>query len=44
MLDSGNNIIVRDGSYIESRLMIPGEWVDRVNGVNDVPHSNVSSV
>ena len=44
MLDPNNNVVVRDGSYIESRLMIPGEWIDKVIGVRDVPHGNVSSV
>ena len=44
MLDPNNNVVVRDGSYIESRLMIPGEWVDNVIGVRDVPHGNVTAV
>ena len=44
MLDPNNNVVVRDGSYIESRLMIPGEWIDKIIGVRDVPHGNVSSV
>lgn len=44
MLDPGNNVVVRDGSFIESRLMIPGEWIDKVIGVNDVPHGNVTAV
>jgi enterochelin esterase-like enzyme len=43
MLDPGNNIVVRDGSYIESRLMIPGEWTDLLD-VKDVPHGVVSAV
>jgi len=43
-LDPANNVVVRDGSYIESRLMIPGEWVDNVIGVRDVLHGNVTSV
>ena len=44
MLDPRNNVVVRDGSYIESRLMIPGDWVDNVIGVRDVPHGNVTAV
>jgi len=44
MLDPSNNTVVRDGSYIESRLMVPGEWVDKVIATNDVPHGNVTAV
>lgn len=44
MLDPHNNIVVRDGSFIESRLMVPGAWVDQVIGVNDVPHGRVTAV
>jgi enterochelin esterase family protein len=43
MLDPNNNIAVRDGSYIESRLMIPGEQADLYD-VKDVPHGVVSAV
>jgi enterochelin esterase family protein len=43
MLDPSNNIVVRDGSYIESRLMIPGEKADLYD-VKDVPHGVVSAV
>lgn len=43
-IDPNNNIVVRDGSYIESRLMIPGDWVNNVIGVRDVPHGMVSAV
>lgn len=42
-LDPNNNIVVRDGSHIESRLMIPGELTD-IYDVKDVPHGNVTSV
>ncbi|MDR1556533.1 MAG: esterase [Tannerellaceae bacterium] len=42
-LDPGNNVVVRDGSYIESRLMIPGELTGLYD-VNDVPHGTVSAV
>lgn len=44
MLDPQNNVVVRDGSHIESRLMIPGDWVNNVIGVRDVPHGNVTAV
>ena len=43
MFDPNNNIVVRDGSYIESRLMIPGETADLYD-VKDVPHGIVSAV
>jgi enterochelin esterase-like enzyme len=43
MLDPGNNIVVRDGSYIESRLMIPGEKADLYD-IKDIPHGVVSTV
>ncbi|MEZ4852470.1 MAG: alpha/beta hydrolase-fold protein [Bacteroidia bacterium] len=42
-LDPGNNIVVRDGSYIESRLMIPGKLTELYD-VKEVPHGRVSSV
>jgi enterochelin esterase family protein len=41
--DPGNNVVVRDGSYIESRLMIPGKLTDLYD-VNDVPHGKLSAV
>lgn len=44
MTDPGNNVIVRDGSYIESRLIIPGDYTDRLLDVNDVQHGNVTAV
>ncbi|NSW93417.1 MAG: esterase [Bacteroidales bacterium] len=44
MLDPSNNVVVRDGSYIESRLLIPGDWAEKVIGVRDVPHGRVSAV
>jgi enterochelin esterase-like enzyme len=43
MLDPGNKVVVRDGSYIESRLMVPGTWTDLLD-VKDVPHGVVSAV
>ena len=43
-IDPNNRVVVRDGSYIESRLMIPGEWVDNMIDVRDVPHGNVTAV
>lgn len=42
-IDPGNNIVVRDGSYIESRLMIPGELTDLYD-VQEVPHGKVTAV
>ena len=42
-IDPANNIVVRDGSYIESRLMIPGELTDLYD-VKEVPHGYVSAV
>ncbi len=42
-LDPSNNIVVRDGSHIESRLMIPGKATDLYD-VKDVPHGWVRSV
>jgi enterochelin esterase-like enzyme len=42
-IDPANNIVVRDGSYIESRLMIPGELTDLYD-VKDVPHGKVAAV
>jgi enterochelin esterase family protein len=43
MLDPSNRVVVRDGGYIESRLMIPGEMADLID-VKDVPHGRVTSV
>ncbi len=42
-LDPSNNVVVRDGSHIESRLMIPGELTDLFDA-NDGPHGNVTAV
>jgi enterochelin esterase family protein len=42
-LDPVNNVVVRDGSHIESRLMVPGKLTDLYD-VKDVPHGKVSSV
>ena len=41
MLDPNNRIVVRDGSYIESRLVIPGETFDLYD-VKDVPHGRLN--
>ncbi|MEZ5070988.1 MAG: alpha/beta hydrolase-fold protein [Bacteroidales bacterium] len=41
--DPANNIVVRDGSYIESRLMIPGGLTELYD-VKEVPHGKVSAV
>ena len=43
MLDPSNNIVVRDGSYIESRLIIPGDRVDLYDA-KDVPHGILHTV
>lgn len=43
MLDPNNNIVVRDGSNIESRLVIPGEQSELYD-VNDVPHGELHAV
>jgi hypothetical protein len=40
-LDPANNIVMRDGSYIESRLMVPGGLTD-LHDVHEVPHGRVS--
>lgn len=37
LLDPANNVVVRDGSYIESRLIVPGERADLYDAKN-VPH------
>jgi len=42
-LDPGNNVVVRDGSHIESRLMVPGKQTDLYD-VKDVPHGRVTAV
>lgn len=42
-LDPSNNVVVRDGSNIESRLMIPGKLTDLFDS-KDVSHGNVTSV
>ncbi len=41
--DPSNKIVVRDGGFIESRLMIPGGATDLYD-VKDVPHGWVSSI
>ncbi len=43
MLDPNNRIVVRDGSYIESRLVVPGERTDLYD-VKNVPHGRLSIV
>lgn len=43
MLDPNNGVVVRDGRYVESRLVIPGEKADRYD-VKDVPHGRLSAV
>jgi len=41
-LDPSNNVVVRDGSHIENRLMIPGKLTDLYD-VKDVPHGKVTA-
>jgi enterochelin esterase family protein len=43
ILDPANHVVVRDGSRIESRLMIPGELTDLYDA-KDVPHGRVSAI
>jgi enterochelin esterase family protein len=43
MLDPVNKIVVRDGSYIENRLVIPGETFDLYD-VKEVPHGRLHAV
>lgn len=42
-LDPSNNIVVRDGSRHENRLMVPGRLTELYD-VNEVPHGNVTAV
>lgn len=43
ILDPNNKITVRDGAYIESRLMILGDQTDLYD-VKEVPHGKVSAI
>ncbi len=43
ILDPNNPVVVRDGSYIESRLMIPGERTELYD-VKNVPHGRLSII
>lgn len=43
LLDPSNHVVVRDGSHIESRLIIPGERVDLYDA-KDVPHGVLHTV
>ena len=43
LLDPVNKIVVRDGSYIENRLVIPGETFDLYD-VKDVPHGRLHAL
>jgi enterochelin esterase-like enzyme len=43
MLDPNNNAVTRDGTYVESRLLIPGQLADLI-AVQDVPHGKVTAV
>lgn len=42
-LDPNNRIVVRDGSYIESRLVVPGKTFDLYD-VKEVPHGRLHSL
>lgn len=42
ILDPNNNAVTRDGAYVESRLLIPGELGDLI-AVNKVPHGRVTA-
>jgi len=43
MLDPNNNMVIRDGSYIESRLVVPGKTFDLYD-VKDVPHGRLHTL
>ena len=43
VLDPSNRIVVRDGSYIENRLVIPGETFNLYD-VKEVPHGRVHAL
>ena len=42
-LDPANPAVVRDGSYIESHVMVPGAWANVID-IKDVPHGRVTAV
>lgn len=43
MLDPLNKQVTRDGAYIQSRLMVPGELADIID-VKSVPHGHLTAV
>lgn len=43
MLDPNNNMVTRDGAWIQNRLMIPGVMADVID-VKAVPHGDVKAV
>ena len=43
VLDPNNNAVTRDGSYIESRLLVPGQLADLI-AVQDVLHGKVTAI
>lgn len=43
ILDPNNNVVTRDGIYIENRLLVPGQLVDLI-AVQNVPHGKVSAI
>src|SRR5688572_18359157 len=43
MLDPNNNAVTRDGTYVESRLLVPGPLADLI-AVQNVSHGKVSAI
>jgi enterochelin esterase-like enzyme len=43
ILDPNNNMVTRDGAWIQNRLMIPGPMADMID-VKPVPHGDVKAV
>jgi enterochelin esterase family protein len=43
ILDPNNNSVTRDGTFVESRLLVPGPLADLLS-VHDVPHGRVTAV
>ena len=42
-LDPSNPAVVRDGSYVESHVLVPGDYANLLD-IKDVPHGRVSAV
>ena len=43
ILDPGNNMVTRDGAWIQNRLMVPGTMADMID-VKPVPHGDLKAV